>query len=132
MLALLTSITVVIPKFRLPRKGEVRHDFETRENPLFSGHFASMPRNRFVEIIAEIATDDATLYAAQAADIHDQGRYLVEKKYKRLRLAYVFLAPFVAGSVAQLIATGPRTYSSAASRWRVVRCTGSVSNRGST
>jgi Family of unknown function (DUF5706) len=58
MLALLTAITVVIPKFRFPRKGEVRHDFEPHENPLFFGHFASMPRDRFVEIIAEIAADD--------------------------------------------------------------------------
>jgi len=37
LLALLTVITVVIPKFRLPRKGEVRLDFEPHENPLFFG-----------------------------------------------------------------------------------------------
>ena len=106
MLALLTAITVVIPKFRFPRKGEVRHDFEPHENPLFFGHFASMPRDRFVEIIAEIAADDAWLYEAQTVDIHDQGRYLVEKKYKHLRLAYVFLAlAFLAGAAAQAVAT---------------------------
>ena len=106
LLALLTAITVVIPKFRFPRKGEVRHDFEDHENPLFFGHYASMPRERFVEIIAEIAADDAVLYEAQTVDIHDQGRYLVEKKYRHLRLAYVFLAlAFVAGAVAQTIAT---------------------------
>jgi hypothetical protein len=106
LLALLAAITVVIPKFRLPGKGEVRHDFDDHENPLFFGHFASMPRTRFVEIIAKIATDDAVLYETQAADIHDQGRYLVEKKYRHLRLAYVFLAlAFFAGAVAQAIAT---------------------------
>ena len=106
LLALLSAITVVIPKFRLPRKGEVRHDFEPHENPLFFGHFASMPRDRFVEIVAEIAIDDAVLYEAQTVDIHDQGRYLVEKKYRHLRLAYGFLAlAFVAGVVAQTIAT---------------------------
>jgi Family of unknown function (DUF5706) len=106
LFALLTAITVVIPKFRLPRRGEIRTDFAPHENPLFFGHFASMPRDRFVEIIADIASDDATLYAAQAADIHDQGRYLVEKKYRHLRLAYVLLGlAFVAGAVAQSIAT---------------------------
>jgi len=106
LLALLTSITVVIPKFRLPRKGEVRHDFEPHENPLFFGHFASIPRRRFIEIIADISTDDAVLYEAQVADIHDQGRYLVEKKYRHLRLAYVFLGlAFLAGAVAQTVAT---------------------------
>jgi hypothetical protein len=31
LFALLTSITVVIPKFRFPRRGEVRHDFEMGE-----------------------------------------------------------------------------------------------------
>jgi hypothetical protein len=106
LLALLTAITVVAPKFRLPGKGEVRHHFEPHENPLFFGHFASMPRDRFIEIIAEIAADDTTLYEAQVADIHDQGRYLIEKKYRHLRLAYAFLGlAFVAGAIAQTIAT---------------------------
>ena len=105
LLALLTAITVVAPKFRLPRKGESRHDFEKHENPLFFGHFASMSRDRFVEVVAEIASTDASLYEAQATDIHDQGRYLVEKKYRHLRLAYIFLGlAFVAGIVAQGIA----------------------------
>ena len=106
LLALLTAITVVIPKFRLPGKGEVRQDFAPHENPLFFGHFASMPRERFVEIIAEITADDATLYEAQTRDIHDQGRYLVENKYRHLRLAYVFLGlAFLGGAVVQCIAT---------------------------
>jgi hypothetical protein len=106
LLSLLSAITVVIPKFRLPRKGEVRVDFESHENPLFFGHFASMPRRRFIETIAEIAADDSTMYEAQAADIHDQGRYLVESKYRHLRVSYIFLGlAFVAGLIAQTIAT---------------------------
>ena len=104
LFALITAITVVIPKFRLPGVGEVRHDFEPHENPLFFGHFASMPRDRFAEIIADIAADDAKLYEAQALDIHDQGKYLVEKKYKHLRLAYIFLGlAFVAGAIVQAV-----------------------------
>jgi hypothetical protein len=106
LLALLTAITVVIPKFRLPGKGEVRHHFEPDENPLFFGHFASMPRDRFVEILGELAADDANLYEAQALDVHDQGRYLVHQKYRHLRLAYIFLGlAFFAGAVAQAIAS---------------------------
>ena len=105
LLSLLTAITVVAPKFSLPRKGHVRHDFEPHENPLFFGHFASMPRDRFLEIVAEIAADDGSVYEAQATDIHDQGRYLVEKKFRHLRLAYIFLGlAFLAGFVAQGIA----------------------------
>jgi Family of unknown function (DUF5706) len=106
LFALLTAITVVIPKFRLHGKGEVRENFAANENPLFFGHFASMPRERFVAMIAEIAADDTLLYEAQAADVHDQGRYLVEKKYRHLRAAYLFLGlAFLAGAVAQGIAT---------------------------
>jgi hypothetical protein len=106
LLALLSAITVVIPKFRLPRRNDRRQHFERHENPLFFGHFASMPRERFVAVLAEIATEDEVLYETQAADIHDMGRYLVEKKYRHLRLAYVFLAlAFLAGVVAQAIAT---------------------------
>jgi Family of unknown function (DUF5706) len=106
LLSLMTAITVVAPKFALPRKGHLRHDFEAHENPLFFGHFASMSRERFVEVVAEIAADDGSVYEAQATDIHDQGRYLVEKKYRHLRLAYVFLGlAFLAGFIAQGIAT---------------------------
>jgi Family of unknown function (DUF5706) len=106
MLALIAAITVVVPKFRLPAKGEVRHDFEAHENPLFFGHFASMPRDRFIEILGAIASDDAALYEAQVADIHDQGRYLVERKYRHLRVAYVFLGlAFVGGAIVQAYAT---------------------------
>ena len=106
LLALIAAITVVAPKFRLPKKRETRLDFAPHENPLFFGHFASMPRDRWVEILANIATNDATLYEAQAADIHDQGVYLIENKYRHLRLAYILLATaFVAGAIAQAIAT---------------------------
>jgi hypothetical protein len=106
LLALITAITVVVPKFRLPRRGEARRDFEPHENPLFFGHFASIPRDRFVEIIGEIVSDDAALYEAQVADIHDQGRYLVEQKYRHLRLAYTFLGlAFVVGTLVQAFVT---------------------------
>jgi hypothetical protein len=106
LLALLSAITVVIPKFRLPRRTERRHHFEAHENPLFFGHFASMPRDRFVAVLGKIAESDEVLYETQAADIHDMGVYLVEKKYRHLRLAYTFLAlAFVAGAVVQGIAT---------------------------
>lgn len=106
LFALLSAITVVIPKFRLPRRNERRQHFASHENPLFFGHFASMPRERFTAVLAEIAESDDVMYEVQAADIHDMGRYLVEKKYRHLRVAYMFLAlAFVAGVVAQAIAT---------------------------
>jgi hypothetical protein len=106
LLALLSAITVVIPKFRLPRRSDRRHHFEEHENPLFFGHFASMPRDRFVAVLAEISESDDVLYELQAADIHDMGVYLVQKKYRHLRTAYMFLAlAFVAGVVAQAVAT---------------------------
>src|SRR5690242_6485407 len=104
MLALATAITVVIPKFRLPTRGESRDHFKPTENPLFFGHFASMPRERYVEVMAEIAAEDAAVYAAQTRDIYDQGRYLIEKKYRHLRLAYTFLGlAFVFGIAAQFL-----------------------------
>ena len=104
--ALLTAITVVIPKFRMPRKGEVRLDLAPGENPIFFGHFASIPRERWVQMVADVAADDASLYETMAHDIHDQGRYLVEQKYRHLRLAYVLLGlAFVGGALVQAVAT---------------------------
>jgi hypothetical protein len=65
-----------------------------------------MPQQRFVEIVAGITAEDSRLYEAQVVDIHDQGRYLVEKKYRHLRLAYVFLGlAFLAGAVVQAFAS---------------------------
>jgi hypothetical protein len=102
--ALVAAITVVMPKFRMHRRGEVRPDLAPADNPLFFGHFAALPRERFIEIVGSLAHDDVTMYEAQCADIHDQGVYLIEKKYRHLRVSYVFLAlAFVAGAVAQAI-----------------------------
>jgi hypothetical protein len=106
LLALLSAITVVIPKFRLPKRADRRHHFEAHENPLFFGHFASMPRDRFIAVMGEIAENDELLYETQAADIYDIGVYLVEKKYRHLRMSYTFLGlAFLAAAVAQCTAT---------------------------
>lgn len=44
--------------------------------------------------------------ARDGFEAHDQGRYLVEKKYRHLRMAYMFLGlAFLAGAIAQSIAT---------------------------
>jgi hypothetical protein len=103
--ALVSAITVVIPKFKLPKQRVDRPEFESHENPLFFGHFAAIPRDRWVEIVADIAKDDADLYEVQARDIHDQGVYLIEKKYRHLRFAYMMLAlAFIGGAVAQSVA----------------------------
>jgi hypothetical protein len=105
LMALISAITVVIPKFRLPKQGKARIDLEAHENPLFFGHFAAISRERWVEILADIASNDVDMYEAQARDIHDQGVYLIQKKYRHLRFAYIVLAiAFVGGAVAQSIA----------------------------
>ena len=57
--ALLTAITVVIPKFRLPGKREVRAKFEAHEDPLFFGHFAAIRLERFVVLLAAHAARGA-------------------------------------------------------------------------
>ena len=73
-------------------------------NLLFFGHFAELPRERFLAEIARSMKNDGTVYEVMAKDLYGLGYYLSHYKYRYLRLAYLFfLAGFVLASVEQLI-----------------------------
>jgi len=62
-------------------------------NPLYFGHFAHLPRDRFTAELAHIMADDARIYESIARDLWGQGVVLAQRKYRYLRWAYtVFLA----------------------------------------
>ena len=74
-----------------------------QRNPLFFGHFIHWDEDEYVDHLGEVAREDATLYEAQARDLHQQGTHLVRYKYRFLRLGYTM---FLTGFAAAALATG--------------------------
>ncbi|KFN50532.1 hypothetical protein N790_05235 [Arenimonas malthae CC-JY-1] len=101
MLALLLAVLAVLPKYR-PLKlkdGQIPPQF----NLMFFGHFAELPRERFLTEIAGALKSDGSVYETMARDTYALGWYLAHHKYRYLRLSYLFflggflLACFVQG-----------------------------------
>jgi hypothetical protein len=102
LLALLLAILAVLPKYRPLRL--TSSELPPHFNLLFFGHFAELPRERFLEEVARAMKNDGTVYEVMAKDLYGLGYYLSHYKYRYLRLAYLFfLAGFVLASLEQLV-----------------------------
>lgn len=88
--ALLFAVLSVLPSVGAPRTPNGELDVDAPWfNLFFFGHFAELPRERFESMLAEVARDDARIYAMIARDIYGQGFVLAHKKYRLLRLSYL-------------------------------------------
>lgn len=102
LLALLLAILAVLPKYRPVAVGE--GPLPAHFNLLFFGHFAALPRERYLAEVARVLTPDGSPYATWAADVYALGVYLAQHKYRYLRWSYLFfLTGFVLASVEQLV-----------------------------
>jgi hypothetical protein len=103
LVSMFLAIVAVIPKHR---RGNL-NDHErgtTAFNPLFFGHYSTVPEETFVTLMEEIMVDDETVYQAQLRDLHARGVYIERNKLRYLRWSYAaFFVAFLAGSVQQLI-----------------------------
>jgi Family of unknown function (DUF5706) len=98
--AMLCAVFSLLPTFRtrLP-EGQA-------PNPLFFGHFGAMRRQDYLDAMADLMQSDAHVYRAIVLDMYAGGRYLLQHKYRFLRLSYVFfLAAFAVAGLQQLITT---------------------------
>jgi hypothetical protein len=98
MLAMLSSIVAVFPKFKIhPEPGDrLPQGF----NPFFFGHFSQISKARHVELMADVLRSSATTYRVMVEDIYDQGYYMLKQKYRYLRFSYAcFLIGFVAAAI---------------------------------
>ena len=59
-------------------------------SPLFFGNYGDIPYNEYVQHLAEIMNDSDATYEIMLKDIYYSGRYLLQTKYRYIRLAYVF------------------------------------------
>jgi hypothetical protein len=94
LISLFFAILAVLPKHRAMRVGpdSLPADF----NLLFFGHFADIPRERFLREVADAMKPDGSVYETMANDLYSLGWYLAHRKYKYLRFSYLF---FLAGFV---------------------------------
>jgi len=101
LISLFCAILAVLPKHRSMRvPPDVLPD---GFNVLFFGHFAELPRERFLHEIAAAMKPDGSVYETMANDLYSLGWYLAHRKYKYLRLSYLFfLAGFVIACGQQL------------------------------
>jgi hypothetical protein len=100
--ALLLAVITVLPKYRplRIRTGELPDSF----NLLFFGHFAELPKTRFLLEMAETLKPDGSVYEAMARDVYSMGYYLAHYKYRFLRLSYLFfLGGFVFACVVEIV-----------------------------
>ncbi len=101
LLALLLAVLAVLPKYR-PLK-LVDDKIPAQFNLLFFGHFAELPRERFLAEIAGALKSDGSVYETMARDTYALGWYLAHHKYRYLRLSYIFfLAGFLLACVVQV------------------------------
>ena len=101
LLALLLAILAVLPKYRPLHLSST--ELPPNFNLLFFGHFAELPRERYLRELARLLEPDGSPYAAVANDIYSLGTYLAHHKYRYLRLSYLsFLTGFIVASAIQL------------------------------
>lgn len=90
LVSLLFAVLAVLPSMAAPRKSDGSLDVDAPWfNLFFFGHFAELSRDRFEEMLIEVARDDARIYAMLARDIYGQGLVLARKKYRMLRWSYL-------------------------------------------
>jgi hypothetical protein len=105
LVALVLAILAVLPKYRPTRLEHPGANLPSQFNLLFFGHFAELPRDRFLREIASALRNDGSVYWTMAKDIYGLGWYLSHHKYRYLRLSYLF---FLAGFVAACVVFGVR------------------------
>lgn len=102
LLALLTAILAVLPKFKPQRlQGNT---LPPGFNLLFFAHFSALDMDRFRAELALQMQNDGSAYDAMARDLYSLGSYLANHKYPYLRLSYLFfLSGFVIAAVVQAV-----------------------------
>lgn len=101
LISLFFAILAVLPKHRSIKVGAGA--LPEHFNLLFFGHFAELPRQRFLAEIAAAMKPDGSVYETMANDLYSLGWYLAHRKYRFLRYSYLFfLAGFVIACGQQL------------------------------
>ncbi|MGH3016947.1 MAG: Pycsar system effector family protein [Gaiellaceae bacterium] len=98
-LALVAAILAVLPSFRSKPAREEDVDL------LFFAQFAQLPKERYLEAMGSVMESDRRVYATLIGNIHNQAVYLMQHKYRYLRLSYVALLAAAAAAAVTEVAS---------------------------
>lgn len=59
-------------------------------SPLFFGNYGDIPYEEYAQHFADIMNDSDATYEVMVKDIYHAGTYLLQTKYKYIRLAYLY------------------------------------------
>ena len=59
-------------------------------SPLFFGNYGDVPYTDYIKNLEEVMNDADKTYEIMAKDIYFAGKYLIQTKYKYIRLAYLY------------------------------------------
>jgi len=69
-------------------------------SPLFFGNYGDVSYNEYAKSFEDVMNDSDATYEIMVKDIYYAGRYLVQTKYKFVRLAYMF---FFTGLIVSIV-----------------------------
>lgn len=98
--ALVCAIFSVLPKYKLTGRPPIG-----RLNPLFFGHVGLLDREEYRGTMRSLVDRPEAMLDAMIDDLHAQSSYLLRRKFRPLRWAYLcLLVGFFAAAVTQTIA----------------------------
>jgi len=80
-------LTVIGKVSVLNRRKHSVHDPDY--SPLFFGNYGDIPYDEYVKHLADIMNDSDATFEVMVKDIYYAGRYLLQVKYRYIRMAYI-------------------------------------------
>ncbi|MFQ5822849.1 MAG: Pycsar system effector family protein [bacterium] len=104
LLTIVLATYAAMPKLPLSLKHGSHPDVNSPGfNLLFFGDFVRLQYEEFEAAMEEIMNDPSRTYQAQVREVYSLGMFLVTKKYRFVRLAYIsFIAGLLASGLAML------------------------------
>ncbi len=106
LVTLVLAVYTVMPKVRVPIKQGKPPDVNDPEfNLLFFGNFVRLDYRQFENAMEEAMNDPSKSYELQIREIYTLGKFLADKKYRFIRLAYMsFIVGLICSVAVMLIA----------------------------
>lgn len=88
VMAIVLAAYSTMPRLHHQKSKEV-DPHSSNFNPLFFGHFSHLSYDQYNKIMEELLNDPSKCYEVQIREIYTLGKFLEDRKYKFLRLAYI-------------------------------------------
>ena len=89
LITIYLALLTVIGKVRVFNRR--KHSVTDRDySPLFFGNYGDVPYDEYAKHFEEVMNDPDVAYEVMVKDIYYAGKYLLQTKYKYIRLAYIY------------------------------------------